>query len=358
MRFVVGIAVLAFVCVASAQEEVTMRYVNGAPVKGSLVSAKPDGLLVSVEGANKLLPWSALSAGTRFRYDAAFRDNLATAQRGMPPADWTNSLEGAGTDLLMSFRAFPSTAERQRGRLPGFRVSDGANAVSWGFRYGPKDSDVAFAVLEAAGSEELPSSLLLWANASVNPETLTGSRRASGSDATMNFQSQRFTSVREGVDVQSDLAFAVGSRDPGQLIAILDVELKKGGAASAFTLYGVPPGLLIGDGAIAPQDMLVTPSMKWTVSRGVLSGDVRMNRMQLLPRAGMSKTASVSISDEEGRVVAEEASAFREGRQDGAPALSLSLKALPSGQRYTLRARVDLGPFLGVLQHEETFVAP
>ncbi|MCO5044928.1 MAG: hypothetical protein J5I99_09305 [Verrucomicrobia bacterium] len=357
MRLWVGFVMLIFAGVASAQEGAAVRFVNGTPIKGELVSVKPGGLELSVEGTRKLFPWSAFSPATRFRYEQGYRDNLATAQRGRPPAEWTNSLSGAVVAAPMSLRALPPISDRPRARLPGFRVSDGADAVAWGFRYGAKDSEAVFAVLEATGNDELPSSLLLWSSPSSNPETLSGSRRASGSEATMSFPSKRFVSVREGVEVQSDLAFSVLGREPGVPNVVLDVVLKKGGASSSFSLVGVPPGFLLGEGSIAAQDLLVSPTMKWGVGRGVLSGEVRMNRLQLFPRSGMGSVVDVSVSDGEGRVLMEERVPFREGRQNAGPALEVSLKRLPSGQTYVLKARVDLGPFLGVLQHEQSFVA-
>lgn len=365
MRLGIGIFIVALATAALGQDAPIVRFVNGTPVKGEVTSVKPEGLEITNGEAGKVYPWSAFAAGTRFRFDPLYRANFSLAQQGKPMSRWTNAPEsttdsGSAPAAVqpMTFSAFPPLAARSRASLAGLELNDAARALTWGFRYGPGETEVAYVAIEPGGDDGLPTTLLLWSDPNQRAERLRGSRRAVGDEATVSFRKQRFRSTREGVDVQCDLALSVSTLAEGVFNVALDVELKKGDAVSSFTLYGPPPGMLVGDGDIVAQDLLVSPLMKLAISAGSLSGDIRMGRLRFIPRSGMDKAVSVVISDARNNAVMEEKVLFQDGKQAEIATLALPLKSLVTGQRYSMQSGIDLGPFFGALRYGETFVAP
>lgn len=367
-------------CVGYGQESsVVPRYLNGMPVKGEVSAVFPEGMEIRSGTSKRVYPWTAFSAGTRFRYDPLYRANLVAAQSGQPISAWTQPPDGGyeartapapealpdvptAEPRTMALAELPTISARPRASLVGLDLRDPARALTWGFRYGPAEADTVYLVLDPAPNDGLPTHMSVWLQPGKPPERLKGSRRVDGEEATVSFRKQRFRTMREGVEIQFDLGVSMSTRDPGVLWVALDVELKQGKTTSAFSLIGAPPGVLAGDGNILARDLLSTPSLKLTIEtvegQPAMMGNVRMGRLRLIPRAGMDKAVLIQITDARKTKVLEESVPIQEGRPGHKTSFTLALDRLTAGQKYAIQARIDLGPFLGPLVYEESFVRP
>lgn len=364
---------------APGQENSGWRYFNGAPVKGEIVRVAPEGVEVQSGNTGRVVPWSGFSTATRFRFDPHYRANLALAQRGLALNAWTNPAEGgytanpiatptdgastAGSEIdPLNFTGFPTLTAQPRAGLAGIDLRKGDRAVTWGFRFGPGPSDAIYYVMEPAGDDGLPSTLWVWTDPGKRPEALKGSRRSDGDETTVSFRKQRFQSRMDDADVRFDLGLLSSTRDHNALSTTLDVELKKAGVVSSFTLVGTPPGILVGDGNVVARDLLASPSLKLGVEmqdgKPILTGAIRMGRLALIPRASMQKGVTVVIRDGRSTAVIDELVPVKADSAHSQATVNLPLERLTAGQKYALRATVDLGPLLGSLAYEESFVRP
>lgn len=364
---------------ARGQETPGLILLNGAPLRGEVIAVRPDGVEVRAGAATRLHPWSAFAPGTRYRFDPLYRANLTAAQQGLPVARWPNPPDGeysaqprplagpattsaaGATDVRpLSFTALPPIPARPRNSLVTLDPKAGAQALSWGLRYGPAESDTAFFILESAGADGLPPAMHVWTAADKRPERITASRRADGDEARAVFREQRFRGAREDVQVEYRVSVSASTRMPGALLVNADVQLQKGAAISSFSLVGAPPGVLSGDGAVAARDLLAPPSLVMALDtidgKPVFAGGVRMGRLRLIPRSGMDRALSVTISEERGAEVIKESVAFTGDAPADKHSFALPLQSLKSGGKYSLRARIDLGPFLGPVEYQESFV--
>lgn len=355
-------AAMLAVGAAWAEDAPVVRLFNGTPMAGGVGTIGAEGLEIIGGDTNKVFPWSAFSTATRYRFDPLFRANLALAQRGRPPGEWTNApvstaaVAVASVSGGMTLAALPTLPARPRGRLAGLSVSEADRAVSWALQYGAGANDVLYLVLEGTREGALPMQLFVWKDPDQKPEVLRGNRRGTGDEAVVSFKRQRAQAMREGVAVQYDLSVYAAAAKPGELNISMDVSLKQGGSASMFTLTGVPAGLLVGDGAIEARDVLMLPDMRWRARSGMLIGVIRMGRLSFTPRSGMEKEATVSLVNAQGVRALEGKTLLRE--QGGAAVFELPIAGLVGGVRYTVRSRIDLGPFVGTLQGDEPLLAP
>ncbi len=355
------------------------RLLGGQPLGGEVLAVRPDGIEMVAAGGGKLYPWSAFSPATRFRYDPLYRANLALAQQGLAVRAWTNAAEGGysaapvkeqaaapspvAADIQpLSFAGLPAPAALPRAALVGLNVRNDARAIAWGFQFGPGPADAVYYVMEPAGEDGLPNTLWMWTDPGRGPEALQGSRRSDGGDTTVSFRRQRFQSRMEDADIRFDLAVSASTRDRNALSIALDVEIRKDGAVSTFTLLGSPPGALVGDGNLVARDLLAPPALKIGVElqegKPVLAGAIRMGRLTLLPGMNMQKGVNVVIQDGRPAKVFEELVPVKEDAARSRAALLLPLDRLAPGQKYALQASADLGPLVGPLRYEESFVRP
>ncbi len=362
---------------AQGQEPGALILLNGTALRGEIVEVRADGIEIQAGAAVRFYPWTAFAPGTRFRFDPLYRANLDAAQQGLPVARWPNPADGdytarprpleapraeapAASVTPLSFTAFPAIPAKSRGSLVALDPKAGANALSWGLRYGAAETEAAYFIFESAGEDGLPPAMHVWIAADKRPERVRSSRRADGEEARAIFREQRFRAQREGVDVSYGVAPSASTRAPGALLVSVEIELKKDGTSSSFALVGAPPGVLSGDGNVVARDVLAPPALVMALdsidNKPVFAGAVRMGRLRLIPRGGMDRAVSIKIADERGGEALAAKVPFTGDAPTDKHSFVVPLDGLTAGRKYTLNARIGLGPFLGEVSYQEHFV--
>jgi hypothetical protein len=347
------------------------------PIKGELAEVSVEGVYMQVGSAKRFYPWAALSPGSRYRFDPLYRANLSAAQQGRPVSEWRNPPDGEYTskpraldqrvteeaDVSVSPLAFlplPEIPPKPRSAVAELDANAGSASLAWGLRYGPSESETAYFVFESPADDGLPPAMHVWSGAHKRPERVRMSRRADGEEARAVFREHQFRAVRENVEVTYRIAPTASTRAPGVFLLSAVVELKKGTATSSFSLVGAPPGVLKGDGKIIARDLLAPPSLFLTLEsmggKRVITGAVRMGRLRLIPRSGMDQTISIKIADELGAQVLAADVPFTADAPTDKRSFVLPLDGLSAGRKYSLHARMSLGPFLGEVSYQEHFV--
>ena len=380
------------IAVADARAEDEVRYLSGAPVRGTVKSVSPAGVEVLGGNASRVYPWNMLSAGTRFRLDPVYRVNLPAIQQGAPLSARTNELETgylatpaaadasaagatgslmapAATSLLAAASAGPVDLGRfdavnplPRAAVAQANLRNGDAALAWGLRYGSPVEQVVYFLFDVKEPGELPDGMVIYNPAGGRADRIKASRKTDGADAITQFRKLRYQGAVADVACAYDVACIFSSRQPGQLLVSLDIELARGGISAAFLLQGAVEGVLEGDGAMTANQVLAKPSLWMTADTSgggpVLVGNVRMGRLRFIPRRGMDTAARVVVTDEMGAVAVDEpVTVSAKGPQDRYT-LRLPLDKLKPGRKYALKASMDLGPLLGPLHYEESLVLP
>ncbi len=361
-----------FTGAVEAQEAPPIRFLNGAPVPGEVVNVSAEGVEVRAAGATKVHPWSALSSGTRFRYDPQFRVNLPVAQRGEAVAAWTNPAPApysvnpaipqaavepvAPVSAFLPLDVFPPASERPRASLPHLDVKNGDLAITWGLHYGTAETETIFFVLEPREPGDLPGAADVITTPEKRAERLRGSRRSDGGETNVTFRKQELSASIGDIQLTYEIALAASSREPDQVLVTADIGLKRGKETSLFSLQGAPPGQLLGDGNVTPRPLLAPPVLHFTVQhfagKPLLVGNVRMGPLKLIPLSGMGRQVKVTLDDASGATVLTHQSGYTLASPADRYSLVAPLENVPAGQKYRLFAEADLGPFFGVVQYE------
>ncbi|HMP76609.1 MAG TPA: hypothetical protein PKE12_09955 [Kiritimatiellia bacterium] len=372
--------VAVLLCLALDARAQEVRLLNGTVAKGEVVSVKAEGMELKAGGTTRLYPWSALSHGTRYRFDPLYRSNFAFAQQGRPADQWTNAPDGEysvkpadllpkaaaastpAADARLALGAFPAHPARPRASMVELEAAAGDRSLSWGFRFGPEELDAAYFIFEPTGARGLPEGGSLWTSPDKRVERVRGSRRADGADAVMNYRRQAFKGTVDSAEAQYGVSLTAATRHPDTLFLALDVDLKKDKDAASFTLLGTPPGLLVGDGEVSAQDLLMPPDLFVRImpveEKPTLVGYLRMGRLLLLPRAGMDKAVHVTVVDASNKTVVDHKAQIIEDSPLTRESFAIPAEGLVSGQSYIIRARINLGALLGVVEYEATYTAP
>lgn len=357
---------------AAAADAPPIRFLNGAPVPGEVVNVSADGVEMRAAGATKILPWSALSSGTRFRYDPQFRVNLPIAQRGEGVAAWTNPAPApygvnpappeseaepeAPVVARLPLDVFPPVPERPRASLPHLDLKHGDFALTWGLHHGTAETDVVFFVMEPREPGDLPAAADVITTPEKRAERLRGSRRSDGGETNVTFKKQEVSASIGDIQVTYEVALAASSREPDLILVNADIGLKRGKETSLFSLQGAPSGQLLGDGNLTPRPLLLPPVLHFTVQqfagKPLLVGNVRMGPLKLIPLSGMGRQVKVTLDDASGSRVLVKEPAYNLASPADRYSLVVPLDEVPAGQKYRLFAEADLGPFFGVIQYE------
>ncbi|MCS6771041.1 MAG: hypothetical protein NZ740_03335 [Kiritimatiellae bacterium] len=373
---------------AWSQETTRPVLLNGAPLRGEIVHVGPEGIEVRVGDSNRLVPWMAFAPGTRLRYDPHYRANLKDAQKGVAPNRWAKPPDGvysatpepfaissaqqplaAGAlqpvpaDFRpLTFQPLHHIGVRRRGELVPLEGASDVRSVSWALQYGPSASDWVLFVLEPAAHEALPAAMHLWSASGRNVERFPASRQKEGEDTRVVFRDVRLQSTREGAAVDYVITISAVSRLPGTLLLRAEVILRRDPILSSFLLLGAPSGVLTGDGSISPRDILQPPTLTFSLDnvggKSVFAGNVRMGRLRLVPKTGMSREVEVTISEERGPAIIEGTWPAGGEQPTDKNTFVVPLDKLKSGGKYALKAKIDLGPFIGPLDYTEHFVMP
>ena len=373
-----GVALaLSFALSAPAQE---VRLLNGTIVKGEVLSVRAEGMEIRTGDAPRLFPWSALSHGTRYRFDPLYRSNFTFAQQGRPADQWTNAPDAEYSvkpaDLLpraavaqtsapparLALGGLPALPARPRRSMVEGAVATGTNSLSWAFQYGPGEFDAAYFMFDPPGENGLPEGASLWTHPDKRVERVRGSRRSDGEDAVVNYRRQQFKGALDGAEAEYGVTLVTATRHPDTLFLSLDVDLKKEKNTASFSLLGNPPGLLVGDGDVLAQSLLTPPDllvrMLVVEEKPVLAGYLRMGRLLLLPRAGLGKAVQVTVTDARNTALVDEKVVLIEDSPLARESFVLPIAGLESGQSYLINAQIDLGPLFGLVRVESTYTAP
>lgn len=371
--------------VARAQQAPAPLLLNGAPLRGEIVSVRPEGIEVQSGGTSRVVPWYAFAPGTRFRYDPLYRANVKAAQQGMPPTRWPNPADGelsaapregaraadpappAPTEAIpratfrpLSFAELPPIPPLRRGALVPLDRALDARATAWGLQYGAGHGDWILFVAEPGGQDGLPAALHIWTVSAKKPERIAATRHSEGDETRAVFRDVRFQTTREEAAIEYRVSVSASTRAPGSLLISAEITLRRDGVASRFALVGTPPGVVVGDVPISPRDLLAPPNLQMAMDsaggKPVYAGNIRMGRLRLVPRSGMERAVAVSIREENGQEVLKDSFVCGGESPVDKYSFTVPLSALKKGGKYAIRASINLGPFLGVAEYQENFV--
>lgn len=370
---IIGIA-LAFVWVGGVHAREGFVLLNGAPVRGDVVAVRAEGVEVKVGETTRVIPWFAFSAATRLRYDPLYRANLSEAQRGLPPDKWPNQPDGEYTlnvprpeavsagagpsragagNRPFSFTPLASLPPLPRNSIANVPPAASIKTLSWGLRYGPSEEDAAYFVAVPEGADPLPATLHVWKGRTKRTETISASRRKDGDEIRVVFAEQTFTAEREGIQFTYRVSLSGSTRNPGSLLASIEVEMRRGPLNASFALVGVPSGVLIGDGNIVARDILAPPSVVLELdssgNQPTLLGSVRMGRLRFVPRNLPSRSLQINVLNDRGIEVLTLTPTLGGDSPSDTHSFSVSASKLAAVARYTARVRMDMGPLLGLL---------
>ena len=88
--FLLAIGLLPAGAKAAEADSDEITLINGAVIRGSVAGITPTGLVVQVGSSSRTYPWVALSPGSRYRYDMAYRMNVAGYLSGAAASSLTN----------------------------------------------------------------------------------------------------------------------------------------------------------------------------------------------------------------------------------------------------------------------------
>ncbi len=343
-----------------ASDTTVITLVNGITMTGQVTAVTADGLELRVGRSSRVYPWPTLAPGTRFRYDALYRMNVAAMLEGEldparlnPPDPHYNpmnpdaSLSGIGVSPEMpstfSLAAFDPSGPFAPSAIRALRGLPATNAVFIGYQYGP---DTNHAVVFGF-ADESPERLAAW-NAANNRTASLTARDAS-------FPEQRYSAAWGEANLQT--AFAWSGASTGRSLTARIV-WSDGPREEAFVLYDQPALFVSGGQPVHVRPLLDDPQIEWIARQDEagqwrLAGRIRMGRLTWYPDAG--STAAVAVQLRSGnRTVASPALAYAADPGVRYP-LQLALEANVKPGDYQITASVNLGAFLGTLKHEHAF---
>jgi hypothetical protein len=371
--FAIGLFPAGAKAAEAESDEITL--INGAVIRGSITALTPTGLVVQVGTSSRAFPWVALSPGSRYRYDMAYRMNFAGYLSGASASSLTNPPDPRYDPLHPE--AAPSEPEApavavvsnladlvwsEGGALvpKSLRGVDGAlieSARFWLMRIGTAEKD---SVLVARTDGTPPSVAMLHLN---DGRAVAETAKEAGSGG-WTFARRVFpVSFGSGVG-EVGLTWRVATTGSVRRLGLrADVSAKMDGAKPVrFTLSGEPMGWLSGSDTMFAQVLYAPPSLRWLLAiadgEATLVGEIRMGAWRLSPGEGTKRTVTVEIFDDQGvRVHREEMVAGSSADDDVWP-LKLPLATLKPGASYQVKATTDLGPWLGRVASEYRFVLP
>jgi hypothetical protein len=363
--------------IAAAQEaaEASITLINGAVVRGRVTKCSEAGIEIVAGSSTRTLPWTALAPGSRYKYDVSFRVNASGYLSGEPqvaltnapdtvydpmnPATWTvaDSVVPAATDTGLNFASF----------APGKPVNIAGNPVLkslpspvhyWAMQVGPSERDVV--LYGFPGNDASRMFHIQLSDGRMVTEAATA--RALGGVMFHSFPKKSFQTKFGDVDAGMDVQWLVETNESSRRFLQADVTLTRGSQQAVFVLQGTPPGIKAGTNAVTPRPLLVEPALAFTIQVEneipFLVGQVRMSRLNMLPRSGMDLKAVIEIANDKGRLEMKQDVPFLADLPPGAYPLRVDLNRLSPGQSYKISATIFLGAFFGKLTHEELFVLP
>ena len=89
--YLISVVFIASILFAAEENPAEIRLVNGRVIKGEILAISEEGLELKTPQGSKLFRWETLSLGTRYRYQASFRENFDAIQKGQVPLATTTN---------------------------------------------------------------------------------------------------------------------------------------------------------------------------------------------------------------------------------------------------------------------------
>ena len=373
LLFAIGLLPAGAKAAEADSDEITL--INGAVIRGSVAGITPTGLVVQVGSSSRTYPWVALSPGSRYRYDMAYRMNVAGYLSGAAASSLTNPPDPRYDP--MHPEAAPSEPEpppvaavsnladlvwSEGGALvpKSLRGVDGGlieSARFWLMRIGTAENDV---VLVARTDGTPPSVAMLHLN-----DGRAVAEMAKEAGAGVWTFARRVVPVSFGSGAgEVGLTWRIATTGSVRRVGLrADVSaVMDGGKPVRFALSGEPPGWLSGADSLFAQVVYAPPSLRWLIAiadgEAALVGEIRMGAWRLSPGEGVKYAVAVEVFDDQGaRVLREELVVGSDVDDDTWP-LKIPLATLKPGASYRVKASTDLGPWLGRVESEYRFVLP
>ena len=377
--------VLVIAWPGNAQE---IRMANGVVLKGTVKQATGEGLMLQTPVGLKTYTWETLSAGTRFRYQPVYRENIGFILDGLPPSARTNRPDSETTapagvvlkDQETTSRGTASQPQSLRlfdqapyenvdsissSQLPNLPLRTPGSAAYLGLQYGPAKTDVVYMIFDPKTPQETPDTLLVYGPnypTYSTPLKIGGFKKGVGAVRLMSFKkfklSGRFGQIAADYEIES--SFPEGQANSINLT--VTTELTQGNTKNRFVLCGDVSDLTRGDGIINIKGLLDLPvlwvSLDLTAGTPRLVGNLNMSHMKLAPKEGLENRVSITLVDDQGEVAQRESIKVDESSFGQPYGVVCELKRAEPGKSYTVKAAIDLGPYIGPATFEESITIP
>ncbi|MFH0909666.1 MAG: hypothetical protein V1929_12980 [bacterium] len=358
------------------------HYANGLPVKGEPTEAITDGLVVQIGQTTKTIPWSNLSPATRYRYEIFFRANVRQVAAGVPSADWSNQPDegywpfstavksneadavdaSADNGLRVDLESYEDVDPITPIDIPRLEIRSMDVAQFWRLQYGPTRKDVASLAFDAKGPGEFHDVMFAHIVADGRTDKVKGAKRVDKTDNYMEFRKIQFQSLFDATKATFDLSCMFAGKSGSTLLLTADVEFSRDAANSTFTLTGRPAGIAQGNGQILCRPLLIPPTL-WFVldtssGKPQLVGNIRMSRLKLIPGKGMDSKVKVTVMNSANEIALEEDISPSSTDADTKHTIICDLSKVAQDETYTVKASINLGPFLGTASFEDRITVP
>ena len=363
------------------------RYANGLPVKGEPKEAINDGLVLQIGQTTKTIPWSNLAPGTRYRYQVFYRANVRQAAAGISSANWSNSPDrvyspfakaavpdkeqaaatntvdtSADSSLRVNLESYEEVDPVTPIDIPKLEIRSMEVAQFWSLQYGPSRKDVATLVFDAKGPGEFHDVMFVYTAVDGRTDKVKGAKRVDKVDSYMEYRKVPLQSLFGPAKATIEVSCMFAAKSGATLLLSTDVELSRDQTKSTFLLQGTPVGITQGNGQILCRQLLVPPTLWFVLDTSTgkpqLVGNIRMSRLKLLPGKGMDSKVKITIMNSVNGIAMQDEGSLSSADKDAKYTIICDLSKLAQNETYTVKASIDLGPFLGTTSFEDKITVP
>lgn len=365
-----------------------IRLANGVILRGTVLQATDAGLELQTATGTRTYSWETLSVGTRYRYQPVFRVNYDSVLQGLPPSARTNvpdvektaaaptapkqeAQPAALTAPQVSSLKIFDQAEYQNvdaipiSRFPNLQLRTPDLASFLGLQYGPGRNDVAYLGFDTKGKDDPRDALFVYSPgyaAYSNTIKVAGFKKSSASGKIATFKKFKLSSQFGVVSAEYEVECTASGLQTNVVILNISATLSKDDVKNRFLLNGEISDVVQGEGVINVKGIMDLPVL-W-IGLDLISGTPRlvgnlnMSHLKLVPKEGVDNRVTLVIKNEQGEEVQRESIKLDESTFEQKYGIACDVKKPAAGQLYTVKATLDLGPFLGLASCEEKFTIP
>jgi len=388
LRFILGMIAITIACAGAYGQD--LRMANGVILKGAPVKASENGLDVQTATGVRTIEWNSLAPSTRYRHEPLFKANYGTVLEGLPSSARTNIPEQVDeqtetnankeseSQTAVAASAAPSgdpflfdqlVYERVNSFFPGsFPVSELAapeTARFYGFQYGPAQGDVVYLAFDARGSKDVLDTLVIYTPSNPAyrsaPLRITGFKKTTSDAKVVTFKKVPLTTQIGGLTAAYELECA-SQMYLDEVAMTLSVQLAVGDSKCRFNLLGAINNFAQGQELIPAMGILDMPVLSIRLvpgsTPGQLAGSLTMSGLSMVPQENINNRLTLEVISETGETVQKESIKLDDSASPGTPSFLCDLKKTAPEKTYTVKASLDLGPFLGTVVFEDTITTP